>query len=124
MDFSTNAWHISERFPSIPGNFLYNSIALVQYFKFSLTSISISHSNSLGYTFLKEINPTDKCEHLSLACFPSITTKIKVNVNISRAELENTSMIFPQLSLQIERLSVKKTFQYFFYCRTDDFMFL
>ena len=46
---------IRTRKNSVFGYFSRNdSIALIQYFKFCLTSISISQSNSSGYTFLKD----------------------------------------------------------------------
>ena len=53
---------------------------------------------------------TDKYEHLSLACYPEITTKIDDNVEISRAKLENASMIFLQLKLSNRETFFKKNF--------------
>ena len=62
IELKTNVLHISEWFLSILGNFLCHPIALIQYFKFSLTSIFISHSISSGYYYLFErlINLSDR----------------------------------------------------------------
>ena len=55
--------------------------------------------------------------YLSLACFPGITTKIDNNGDISRAKLENTSMVFLQLKLSNRKPFFKKTFHEFFTVR-------
>ena len=56
----------------------------------------------------------DKCERLSLACFRGITTKIDDNVDILRAKLENTSIIFLQLKLSNKKPFFEKGFHEIF----------
>ena len=51
---------------------------------------------------------------LTSAYFPEITTKIDDNVDISRAKLENTSIIFFQLKLSNRERFLEKNFNEIF----------